>query len=64
MIETGPVTELGTWFNVLVFFSVVYLINGLFEMLRTYGERREMRKEQQNPHEAETVIKVHKSEER
>jgi|GEM_PF-5276153 len=64
MIETGPGTEPGTWFNVLVFFSVAYLVNGLFQMLRAYGERREMRKEQQNSQEAETVIKVHTSEER
>lgn len=64
MIETGPSPELGTMFKVVAFILVAYLVNGLFEMMRTYGERREMRKEQQNAQKAETVIKVPTSEER
>lgn len=57
MIETGPSPELGIVFKVVAFILVAYFVNGLFEMMRTYGERREMRKEQQNVQKAETVIK-------
>jgi len=64
MIETGPSPELGIVFKVVEFILVACFVNGLFEMMRTYGERREMRKEQQNAQKAETVLKSEISEER
>lgn len=64
MIETGPSPELGIMFKIVAFIAVAYLVNGLFEMLRTYGERREIRKEQQNAQKAEAVLKVQTSEKR